>query len=179
MIVNTEPKMYYVIPVENHENADANKLADGWPRIVRPVKGDPVMELNPDSGETEHTGDFEYADPAANETLETPAEHAARVADPVRLAHNAARKAYEDSKPKFTLKRRQLRFTLNDHGIGDAHIGAVLGAAGQEVRIYWEDTNDFQYDHPVVIQFAAAFGFDTEAKRIAFWHEAKTNHAEK
>ena len=74
------------------------------------------------------------------------------------------------------LTRRQVRFALLELGITAAMVDAVIAqipdeAARETAMIYWQDTNKYTREHPMIAQIAAALGI-TEEQLNAAWGRA-------
>lgn len=173
-MTHTETTLYFTHLASNPSNSDTASLADGWPVSVRILRGTAETTVDPETSEEVPTGNYIYPDPLAGEIVETKAEHDARKADAVRVTHNDAVAAAKAAIPNWPLTRRQLRLALQGAGIDEATINTAIDAApnSTQVRIYWEDTNDFQFNNALVLQFSAVLGID-EATRTAIWHAAK------
>lgn len=82
----------------------------------------------------------------------------------------------EDGFPVLT--RRQIRLALIGIGITAEHVDAVIAqipdaADREQAKIFWEDTNQFHRNHPLIAQIAAALSIDAP-QLDASWANAVT-----
>ena len=68
---------------------------------------------------------------------------------------------FTQPEPIPTLTPRQVRFVLNAAGLRET-VEAMIAQADQYTKDWWEWSNEFKYDHPILQQMAGQLGLTHE-----------------